>query len=127
MSRGARAVRGTAVAVFATFVASLAHTLGGGSPPAAVALMVALAFSVPFAMALSGGRAPVMRTAVSALVAQAALHLTYSLGGACCTSGASRRSGVGWVPAVPLLFGAPLVRRGADAPLRLFSTPLVGN
>lgn len=69
------------MAVLATFVASLAHTLGGGSPPGPVALMVALAFSVPLAMALTGSRARVVRTAVSALVAQAALHLTYALGG----------------------------------------------
>lgn len=70
------------MAVFATFVASLAHTLGGGSPPGPVALMVALAFSVPLAMALAGSRARLVRTAVSAVVAQAALHLTYALGAA---------------------------------------------
>jgi len=70
------------VAVFATFVASLAHTVGGGGPPGPVALMVALAFSVPLAMALTGARARLARTAVSALVAQAALHLTYAMGGA---------------------------------------------
>jgi hypothetical protein len=44
--------------------------------------MVALAFSVPLAMALTGARARLARTAVSALVAQAALHLTYAMGGA---------------------------------------------
>jgi uncharacterized RDD family membrane protein YckC len=82
MTRGARAARGTAVAVFATFVASLAHTLGGGAPPAPIALMVALAFSVPLAMALTGARARLVRTAVSAVVAQAALHLTYAIGAA---------------------------------------------
>ena len=70
------------MAVFATFVASLAHTVGGGGPPGPVALMVALAFSVPLAMALTGARARLARTAVSALVAQAALHLTYAMGGA---------------------------------------------
>ena len=70
------------MAVFATFVASLAHTAGGGAPPGAVALMVALAFSVPLAMALTGARARLARTAVSALLAQAALHLTYAMGGA---------------------------------------------
>jgi len=69
------------VAVFATFVASLAHTAGGGAPPGVVALVVALAFSIPLAMALSGARARTARTAVSALVAQAALHLTYAMGG----------------------------------------------
>ena len=68
------------MAVFATFVASLAHTIGGGAPPGPVALAVALAFSAPFAMALSGARARMLRTAVSALVAQGVLHLTYAIG-----------------------------------------------
>lgn len=70
------------MAVFATWVASLAHTLGGGSPPGPLALMVALAFSVPLAMALTGDRARLVRTAASAIAAQAALHLTYAMGGA---------------------------------------------
>ena len=68
------------MAVFATFVASLAHTIGGGAPPGPVALAVALAFSAPLAMALSGARARMLRTAVSALVAQGVLHLTYAIG-----------------------------------------------
>ncbi|MDR6906534.1 hypothetical protein J2X63_002220 [Agromyces sp. 3263] len=82
MSRGARAIRGTAVAVFATFVASLAHTLGGGTPPGPVALLIALAFSVPLAMLVTGARARLARTIVAALVAQASLHLCYALGSA---------------------------------------------
>jgi len=82
MTRGARAARGTAIAVFATFVASLAHTLGGGAPPGPVPILVALAFSVPLAMLITGVRAKLVRSAVAALVAQAALHLTYAMGGA---------------------------------------------
>lgn len=106
MSRGARARRGTAVAVFATFVASLAHTLGGGSPPGPLALMVALAFSVPLAMALTSVRTRLVRTAVSAIVAQAALHLTYALGGAAPLESATRvghqHAGV-QLPATPVV------------------------
>ena len=90
ISRGARAARGTAVAGFATFVASLAHTIGGGAPPGTVALAVALAFSAPLAMVLSGARARMMRTAASALVAQGVLHLTYAIG---APSTPSMRSG----------------------------------
>ncbi|TYL54121.1 hypothetical protein [Agromyces mariniharenae] len=78
------------MAVFATFVASLAHTIGGGAPPGPVALAVALAFSAPLAMALSGARARMLRTAVSALVAQGVLHLTYAIG---APSTPSMRSG----------------------------------
>ncbi|KZE92439.1 hypothetical protein AVP42_02593 [Agromyces sp. NDB4Y10] len=70
------------MAVFATLVASVAHTIGGGAPPGLVALLVALAFSIPLAVALTGARAQLARTAVSALVAQAALHVTYGMGGA---------------------------------------------
>ena len=93
MSRGARAIRGTAVAVFATFVASLAHTLGGGTPPGPVALLVALAFSAPLAMLVTGARARLARTIAAALVAQAALHLCYALGSAGPTATARWHAG----------------------------------
>ncbi|MFB9959111.1 hypothetical protein [Agromyces bracchium] len=79
-SRGARAARGAAIAAFAVFAASLAHTVGGGTPPGPVALALSFAFSVPVAMLLIGGRMPLLRASVAALVAQAALHLLYSVG-----------------------------------------------
>ena len=75
------------MAVFATFVAALAHTLGGGAPPGPVALAVALAFSAPLAMVLTGPRARMLRTAASALGAQALLHLTYAIGSPAVPSG----------------------------------------
>jgi hypothetical protein len=81
-SRSVRAARGAAVAAFATFVASVAHTLGGGPTPGPVAVLLALAFSAPLAMLLAGARARLIRTSVSALIAQGALHLCYALGGA---------------------------------------------
>jgi|GEM_PF-2065384 len=80
MTRGARAARGAAVAAFAVLAASLAHTVGGGTPPGPVALALAFAFSVPVAMLVVGGRMPLLRASVAALVAQAALHLLYSVG-----------------------------------------------
>ena len=70
MSRGARAARGAAVAVFATFVASLAHTIGGGALPGPVAVLVALAFSTPLAVLLAGARMRLLRTSAAALIAQ---------------------------------------------------------
>ena len=116
MSRGARAARGTAVAVFATFVAALAHTLGGGAPPGPIALAVALAFSAPLAMALTGARARMLRTAVSALVAQGLLHLTYAIGSPRLPSGsgghpavhpvASVDHGDAWMPIAHLAAAA---------------------
>ena len=85
-SRGARTARGATIAAFATFVASVAHTVGGGAPPGPVAILLALAFSLPLATLLAGGaggpRARLARTSISALVAQAALHLCYTLGAA---------------------------------------------
>ncbi|GGI45657.1 hypothetical protein BCL57_001629 [Agromyces flavus] len=80
MTRGARAARGAAIAAFATFAASLAHTVGGGTPPGPLALVLALAFSIPLAMALTGGRMALLRASAGALAAQAALHLLYALG-----------------------------------------------
>jgi hypothetical protein len=82
MSRGARAGRGAAIAAFATFVASLAHTIGGGDLPGPLAVLLALAFSTPLAVLLTGPRFRVLRTALAAAVAQAALHLLYAAGGA---------------------------------------------
>lgn len=85
-SRGARTARGAAIAAFATLVASLAHTVGGGAPPGPVAILLALAFSLPLAMLLAGpavaARVRLARTSISALVAQAALHFCYALGAA---------------------------------------------
>lgn len=81
-SRGARAVRGAAIAAFATLVASLAHTVGGGTPPGLLALGLSLAFSAPLAMVLAGERMPLLRASAAALASQAALHLLYSLGSA---------------------------------------------
>lgn len=81
-SRGARAARGAAIAAFAVLAASLAHTVGGGTPPGPIALALALAFSIPVAMVVVGGRMPLIRASVAALVAQAALHLLYSVGAA---------------------------------------------
>jgi len=98
------------VAVFATFVASLAHTVGGGAPPGPVALLLALAFSAPLAMLLTGARAHPIRTAASALAAQAALHLCYALGGAAPTVGthAHHMGHAGAVPAAVLPTSAPI-------------------
>jgi hypothetical protein len=73
-------VRGAAIAAFATLVASVAHTVGGGTPPGVLALVLSLAFSAPLAMALSGERLSLARASVAALAAQAALHLLYALG-----------------------------------------------
>ena len=112
-SRGARAARGVAVAAFATFVASLAHTGGGGAAPGPVAVLVALAFSAPLAMLLAGARARIVRTAISALVAQAALHLCYALGGGpAVAAAASPHAGHGTAVHLDDVLAAPVVDNG---------------
>ncbi|MEI5583838.1 MULTISPECIES: hypothetical protein [unclassified Agromyces] len=105
--RGARAARGAAVAAFATLAASVAHTVGGGTPPGVIAIALALAFSTPLAMVLSGERMPVLRASVGAIVAQAALHLFYALG----TAGGGTAASVGGHAA----HGAPSLATRADA------------
>ncbi|HET8779756.1 MAG TPA: hypothetical protein VFM66_06760 [Agromyces sp.] len=122
-SRGARTARGAAIAAFATLVASLAHTVGGGAPPGLVAILLALAFSLPLAMLLAGpgvaARARLARTSISALVAQAALHLCYALGAASvalpiATNGHAGHAGTGSGVAMPFdaAMAAPVVDHG---------------
>jgi hypothetical protein len=104
--------------VFATFVASLAHTIGGGAPPGPVALSVALAFSAPLAMALSGARARMLRTAVSAVAVQAILHLTYAIGAPAGPSMSGHASAHLSVPAASVDHGTawmPVAHLGAAA------------
>ncbi len=94
------------MAAFATLVASLAHAVGGGAPPGVLALALALAFSVPVAMVLSGERMSLPRASASALVAQAALHLLYAIGtggaGPAASVGAHAAHAAGATPAIQL-------------------------
>jgi hypothetical protein len=77
--RWSRVVRGAAVAGFATFVAALAHTIGGGQAPGILAVAVSLAFSGLLAIAVAGARASAGRVTVTVAAAQLALHVLYSL------------------------------------------------
>lgn len=95
-------MRGAAIAAFATLVASLAHTVGGGAPPGPLALALSLAFSVPLAMVVTGERMSLLRASAAALAAQAALHLLYALG----------TGGAGAAPSV-----APHASHAARAPI----------
>src|SRR5215207_6731072 len=114
MTRGARAARGAAIAVFATFVASLAHAVGGGAVPGPVAVLVALAFSAPLAMVLAGARARLLRTSISALVAPATLHLCYALGGASTAGGDAAGAGAHAGHGAPVSLDAVLTTPAVD-------------
>jgi hypothetical protein len=106
MSRGARAARGAAIAAFAVLVASLAHTVGGGTPPGVLALVLSLAFSAPLAMALSGERMSLTRASIAALAAQAALHLLYALGTPSAGPAASVSAHAAHGPGIPVRIDA---------------------
>ncbi|WP_164863423.1 hypothetical protein [Agromyces sp. LHK192] len=88
-----RLARGASIAAFATLVAALAHTIGGGAPPGGLTLALALAFAVPFAAVVVGApakastRAGGIRAAIAAVGAQLALHALYSLGTGAPVSG----------------------------------------
>lgn len=79
IERASRTLRGSLVALTATLLASLAHTIGGGAPPGMVSLVLALAFSVPFSIAMVGVGVQPLRTAAAAVGAQLTLHTTFSL------------------------------------------------
>ena len=44
------------VAAFATFVAALSHTVGGGAPPGLLAVVLSMAFSTILCLTVAGGR-----------------------------------------------------------------------
>ena len=79
-TRWARFARGWIVAVFSTFVAALSHTLGGGSAPGLLAVVVSLAFAGMVCVALSGRTLSFWRGAASVLISQVIFHGLFSLG-----------------------------------------------
>jgi hypothetical protein len=79
-TRWARFARGWIVAVVSTFVAALSHTLGGGSAPSLLAVVVSLAFAGIVCVGLAGRTLSFWRGAVSVLVSQVIFHGLFSLG-----------------------------------------------
>jgi hypothetical protein len=77
-------------------------------------VLVALTFSAPLAMLFAGARARLVRTSVSALVAQAALHLCYALGAAPAlgSAAADQHAGHGAALNLDALLTAPVVDHG---------------
>jgi hypothetical protein len=80
-SRWARVARGGVIAAFATFVAALSHTLGGGTAPGVLAIGLSFAFSALLCIAVVGARLSAVRTVIAVSVAQFALHALYSVQG----------------------------------------------
>ena len=82
ISRWARVAQGAAIASFATFVAALSHTVGGGTPPGLLAVVLSMAFSTLLCLTVAGGRLTLVRTVIAVAATQFALHALYSVQGA---------------------------------------------
>jgi hypothetical protein len=92
--RWTRFVRGWLTAGFSVVVAAFSHVAGGGAEPGALGVVLALAFSVPLCIALTGRRASLLRLAVSVAASQLAFHVLFSLGaGSAGGPGASSTGG----------------------------------
>lgn len=81
-TRWARVARGWIVALFSTFVAALSHTLGGGSAPGLLAVVLSLAFAGILCIGLAGRTLSLWRTGVSVALSQLIFHGLFSLGSA---------------------------------------------
>ena len=90
--RWTRFVRGWLTAGFSVVVAAFSHVAGGGAAPGLLGVVLALAFSAPLCIALTGRRVSTIRLAVSVAASQLAFHLLFSLGGG-AASGAAAAGG----------------------------------
>ncbi|TFD06032.1 hypothetical protein [Cryobacterium sp. TMT1-66-1] len=125
-TRWARFARGWIVAVFSTFVAALSHTLGGGSAPGLLAVVVSLAFAGMVCVALSGRTLSFWRGAASVLISQVIFHGLFSLGapGGALGAEAVAASGTHQHAALPGLID-PMVL-GSTTPMAHDSTAMWG-
>jgi hypothetical protein len=80
-TRWARFARGWIVALFATLVAALSHTLGGAAAPSALAAGVSLAFAGMICVALAGRTVSTVRLTLAVLFSQIIFHALFSFGG----------------------------------------------
>ncbi len=78
--RHRRALRGTAAATLAVFVAALFHVAGGGAAPGVLGIVASLALAVPASVLLSGRRTSLWRLSASVAISQLAFHFLFSLG-----------------------------------------------
>ena len=96
-TRWARVARGWIVAVFSTFVAALSHTLGGGSAPGVLAVVLSLAFAGILCIGLAGRTLSLWRMGLSVGLSQLIFHGLFSLGtpGGALTAGTVSGQGAG--------------------------------
>ncbi|GAA1622257.1 hypothetical protein GCM10009700_07970 [Brevibacterium sanguinis] len=95
--RRQRALRGTAAAVAATFLALTSHILGGGSMPTLMGIVAPLALSLLVCVLLAGRRMTLARLVPSVFVSQGLFHGLFSV----------------FTPMHPMAMGATAVERQA--------------
>ncbi|WP_426937532.1 hypothetical protein ACQE2J_18620 [Brevibacterium sp. LE-L] len=78
-ARHRRALRGSAAATAATFVALASHILGGGAFPTAMGVIVPLALSSLVCVLLAGHRLSLARLTISVGISQAIFHFLFSV------------------------------------------------
>ena len=103
-TRWARFVRGWGVAGFSVFVAALSHTLGGGSAPGALAVVLSLAFGGIVCIGLAGSTLSLWRVGLSVLASQLIFHGLFAMGGA---GGGLSAAPTAHHQAVSVILGAP--------------------
>jgi hypothetical protein len=81
-TRWARFARGWIAAIVATLVAALFHVASGGEAPAALGVLLALAFSGVACVLLAGTRLSLWRLSLSVTLSQFLFHALFGLGGA---------------------------------------------
>lgn len=107
-SRAARALRGTALAAFATLIAALAHTLGGGAAPSPLFCAALFAFAAPLATALAGARVSLRGTIAAVAASQLLFHGAFAALGDFGSSTAATGGHLhGVVPTLSVLAPAP--------------------
>ncbi|ROS52524.1 hypothetical protein EDF50_0987 [Frigoribacterium sp. PhB24] len=79
-SRWSRLLRGSLTTVLALTVAAFSHVAGGGSAPGVLGIVLALAFALPLAVAVTGEKLSAARLSVAVVFAQLAFHVLFSLG-----------------------------------------------
>lgn len=80
-SRRVRVVRAGGASAVATLSAATAHTLGGGTPPAAWLVLTVALLAWPVALVIVGSRPSALRTGLAVAAAQALLHGAFALVG----------------------------------------------
>ncbi|OYC96001.1 hypothetical protein [Microbacterium sp. Yaish 1] len=78
--RHQRALRASAAATLATFVALLSHVAAGGEPPSALGAALPWALSLVVSLVIVGRRLSVVRLGVAVTAAQVLFHVMFALG-----------------------------------------------